>query len=190
MGKLLLGSVIAAAAMFAWGFVFWVVAGVPQDTLKSVPDAPAAQAALKSVFPESGAYFIPDESLPQDEFVRLHEAGPRAFIHYNAEGAPAMAPATLLSGFLLNWVTCFLLGWLLLQTNTPGYLSRVFFLTVAGVTAALFIEYGAVIWFYANRPFQLVNMLSNSVSWLVAGLVLAWMPGSRAGARRLDDSLL
>ena len=83
-----------------------------------------------------------------------------------------------------------LLGWLLLRTQTPSYLSRVFFLAVAGVTAALFIDYGAVIWFYANRPFQLVNMLSNSGSWLIAGLVLAWMPGSRVGARRIDDGLL
>ena len=57
--------------------------------------------------------------------------------------------------------------------QTPTYLSRVLFISIAGVTAALFIDYGAVIWFSADRGFQIVNMFSNAMSWVVAGLVLA-----------------
>jgi hypothetical protein len=180
--NLIIGSLVAAVAMFVWGFVFWVLSGIPRGALKSAPDVPAAQAALASAFPESGAYFVPDDSIPQEEYARLHEAGPIAFVHYRAEGAPPMDPGVLLSGFLHNWVTCLLLGWLLLQSRTPTFVSRVAFVTIAGITASLFIDYGAVIWFYADRSFQLVNMFSNVSSWLAAGIVLAWKPGSGAAA--------
>ena len=78
----------------------------------------------------------------------------------------------------------------MLWSSASGYLSRFFFVTVAGITASLFIDYGAVIWFYADRSFQLVNMVSNIGSWLTAGLVLAWMPGGGSAARRQDDMLL
>lgn len=178
MKKLIIGSLLAAVAMFMFGFVYWVVLEVPTTALKSAPDTSAAQAALKSAFDESGAYFVPGPDLPEDEFASLHEAGPRAFVHYNAEGAPAMSGLVLTNGFVHNWITCFLLGLLLLRTNTPTYASRVAFLALAGFTAALFIDYGAVIWFYASREFQLVNLVSNAGSWVVAGLVLAWWPGS------------
>lgn len=178
MRRLIIGSLLAAVAMFMWGFVFWVASPVPGSVMKSVPDTPAAQAALRSAFPESGAYFIPDPDLPEDQLTALHEAGPLAFVHYQAEGGPAMDPGVLISGFLHEWVVCFLLGWMLLRTRTPTYMTRVLFVGIAGVTAALFIDYGAVIWFSADRGFQIVNMFSNAMSWVVAGLVLAWMPGS------------
>jgi hypothetical protein len=180
--NLIIGSFVAAIAMFVWGFVFWVPSGIPQGALRSAPDVPAAQAALASAFPESGAYFVPDDSLPPEEFAALHEAGPLAFVHYRAEGAPPMDPGVLVSGFLHNWLTCLLLGWLLMQTRAGTFVSRVAFLTVAGVAASLFIDYGAVIWFYADRSFQLVNMFSNVGSWLIAGIVLASKPGSGVGA--------
>ena len=47
MGRVILGSLIAAVVMFIWGFAFWVVSGIPQGALKSAPDIPAAQAALE-----------------------------------------------------------------------------------------------------------------------------------------------
>ena len=179
---LLVGSFVAAVAMFVWGFMFWVLSGVPASALRSAPDVAAAQAALQRVFPESGAYFVPDESVPPDEYARLHEQGPIAFVHYRTEGSPAMDPGVLLAGFLHNWVTALLLGWLLLRARTPTFAGRVVFVTVAGIAASLYIDYGAVIWFYADRGFQLVNMLSNVSTWLIAGIVLAWKPGSRATA--------
>lgn len=179
MKDLIIGSLLAAVAMFVWGFLFWVVSGIPQSALRSTPDAAAAQLALATAFPDSGAYFVPDPALPPDEFAALHEAGPLAFVHVRREGAPPMDPGVLLSGFAHNWLTTFLLAWLMLRTSSPTYLSRVAFIAVAGVAAAFFIDYGAAIWFYADRAFQSVNMLSNAGSWLVAGLVLAWKPGSR-----------
>jgi len=180
MTRLLLGSFIAAVAVFMWGFVFYAASPAMSKVVKGTPDDAAAQAAIRDHFPESGTYFVPSPDLPEDQLNTLHQAGPLALINVRSEGGPVMDPMVLTWGFIHEWIVCFLLGWLLLRASLDSYGERVMFLTVAGFTAALFIDYGGAIWWGIDRGFALMNLFYNTVAWLVAGLVLAWKPGAEA----------
>lgn len=183
MSKLLLGSFIAAVAVFFWGFIFYAASPVMGMVVKGSTDDVAAQMALKEYFPESGTYFVPDPGLEKtqpDKLDELHEAGPLALINVRSEGGPVMDPMVLVWGFVHEWIVCFLLGWLMTRAALASYGARVAFLTVAGFTAALFIDYGATIWWGVDRAFALMNLFYNTAAWLIAGLVLAWKPGADA----------
>ncbi len=183
MPRLLLASVLAAIAMFVWGFLFWGISPLPGSVMKPVEQVPEVQAALKRSFPESGAYFVPPPPGDPEQTAAWHEAGPLAMVHIRREGAPMMDPGVMFWGFVHGWVVCLLLGWLLgsAAPALPGYVSRVAFLTVAGFAAALFIDYGSIIWWYSDRSWQLLDLSYHTGAWLVAGLVLAAFP-PRTGA--------
>ena len=182
MGRLFLGSVLAAVAMFMWGFVFYVASPAMDAAVRSVEDDAATQAMLRQHFNESGTYFIPGPYLPEEELGKLHQAGPLAMVTIRQEGAPPMDPMVLIWGFVHQWIICLLLGLLLLKAAPAlaGYWSRVGFLALAGFTAALFIDYGTTIWWLADRSFALTNLVHDTAAWAVAGLVLAWKPGGVA----------
>jgi hypothetical protein len=184
MGRLFLGSVLAAVAMFMWGFVFYVVSPAMGAVIKTVDDTAATQAVLREHFTESGTYFIPGPDLPEEQMNRLHQAGPLVMIHIRQEGAPPMDPMVLFWGFVHQWVTCLLLGLLLMKAAPAlaGYWARAGFLTLAGFAAALFIDYGATIWWLTDRGFALTNLVHDTLAWSVAGLVLAWQPGAGPAA--------
>ena len=86
MGRLVIGSVVAAVAMFILGFIFYAT---PLMKLGQA-DAPVAtqlavQEALK-MLPKSGTYFIPF-SATDASIMAAHEAGPTAVVKVNMTGA-------------------------------------------------------------------------------------------------------
>ncbi|MGB5208967.1 MAG: hypothetical protein WBO47_06105 [Gammaproteobacteria bacterium] len=180
MGRFILGTFLAALAMFTWGFVFYGISPVMSAVVQNVDDNAATQAMMREHFRESGTYFLPSPSLPPEQMGALHQAGPLALITIRQEGAPAMDPMLMGAGFAHQWVTCLLLALLLTKVTSSlgGYWGRVGFVALAGFTAAFFIDYGTTIWWYGDRSFALANLTHNTVAWIVAGLVLAWLPGA------------
>lgn len=175
MKQLLLGSLLAAVALFIWGAVFWM-SPLPNIVLGQARDDEAAGRALLENFPESGTYVIPSEQHDEATFTRLHEAGPIATIHVRREGAPAMAPQVFIYGFLHGLLACFLLG-LLMKMALPGlptYGLRVGFATLAALTAGVFLELGQVIWWSHPPALHLLNLVWSATAGLIAGLVLAY----------------
>lgn len=175
MKQLLLGSLLAAVALFIWGAIFWM-SPIASSVLGHATDDEAAGRALLESFPESGTYVVPSEKNDESTFTRLHEAGPIATIHVRREGAPAMAPQVFVYGFLHGLLTCFLLG-LLMRMALPGlptYGLRVGFATLAGLTAAVFLELGQVIWWLQPWGLHLLNLIWGATAALIAGLVLAY----------------
>lgn len=175
MKRLLLASFLAALAVFFWGFLFWGLSPLPGSVMKSTTNDQAAQTALAEIFPASGVYFIPSPSGDPEAMDALHRAGPIAMTHIQRNGRPAMDPGIFVWGFVHGWVVCLLLGWLMFRAGPalPRYRSRVLFIAVAGFAAGLFIDYGATIWWYSDRSWQLLNLAYNTIAWLVAGVILA-----------------
>jgi len=175
MKQLLLGSLLAAVALFIWGAIFWM-SPISNSVLERARDDEAAGQALLEHFPESGTYVIPGERSDEGTFTRLHQAGPIATIHVRREGAPAMNPQVFVKGFLHGLLTCFLLG-LMMKMALPGlptYGLRVGFATLAALTAAVFLELGEVVWWYQPWGLHLVNLVWSATAGLIAGLVLAY----------------
>ena len=174
MKRYVLGSLLAAAAMFVWGAVFWM-SPIPMSVMKTSSDDAALGQALNSYIPETGTYFVPGMSEDHAAMERLHEAGPVAMIHIEREGSPAMDPKVFIKGLIHLFGMALLIGWLLeLSANSLGsYGRRVGFVVLLGVTASFTYDLGSTIWWPVAMPWALVGVLYSVVNWTIAGLILA-----------------
>jgi len=183
MTKLTLGTFAATIAMFIWGAIFWM-SPAPYSVLGRTPDDAAAGKALLEHFPANATYVIPGMYNPEDRLAALHKSGPLAMIHLRREGSEVMEPGVLALGFVQELATVVLMGALLTLAgpSLPTYVSRVRFLTVAGIAVAVFTDLGAPIWWRHPWPFHLVSAVYTVTAWFVAALVLSAAVRPRAGA--------
>jgi hypothetical protein len=67
----------------------------------------------------------------------------------------------------------FLLTWLLLQTAGLSYARRVVFLAIVGLAASVIVDLPNWNWWGFSGAYTAVNLTDSSLTWLVAGLVIA-----------------
>jgi hypothetical protein len=176
MKRILLGSLIAGAAVFVWGFLFWGVSGLPDSALSRTTDDAAAGQALLNYFPETGSYYLPGPHNDADQLKALHESGPIAFVYFNREGKPLMSPILMLYGFMHGVLIAVLVGIALgmLGNALPTYGDRVKLVALFGLGSSIWIPLSDSIWWYFPLPWQLWKLAGEFTSWLVLGLVLAY----------------
>ena len=171
MKSLLLGSFLAAIALFFWGFVFYAASNAPDRILKTPPTDVGP--ILNAAFPEDGTYFVPGVAHDQAN-VELMARGPIAIVHLHRDGIAAMSPALMVGGFVHGWGYCLLLGALLRQIcKKSGYLARVGFVTLVGLAGAFMARFGDSIWWHKSWDWQLSEFAYAVIGAAVAGLVLA-----------------
>jgi hypothetical protein len=67
----------------------------------------------------------------------------------------------------------FLLTWLLLQTSGLSYARRVAFLAIVGLAASVIVDLPNWNWWGFSGAYTAVNLADSTLTWLVAGLVIA-----------------
>jgi len=174
--NLLLGSLVAAVAMFVWGFLFWTTP-LGRMTISHGVRGDVAQRALSTAFVEEGVYVVPDMDGAEEaeSWAAQHRRGPIATVFFRPGGAEPMAPSTFLSGFLHMWATCLLLALLLNRVGfaLPSVAAKVGFVALAGFTATFWGQLSGPIWFFHPWPYHLMSVVYDFVAWLLAGIVLA-----------------
>lgn len=174
MKKLLLGSFLAALAVFFFGAAFWMSPPAMKIFGSPDPHDPFAKCLMEHL-PASGAYIYPGPGGTAEERDASARKGPQALIHFQREGMPLLDPTQLFRGFLVIWVTMSLLA-LLLQLAAPAlptYGSRVLLMMVTGLVVASNSDLGATVWWLHSAPFAATNALFNLISFTIAGLILA-----------------
>jgi hypothetical protein len=182
MKQYLLAPFLAALAMFFWGFVYYGLSGIPYGALQSI-DRDVGP-TLNELFPTSGTYVVPDPRGEADATVALRERGPIATVHLHREGAPAMAPAMMIAGFVLEFVCCLLFAFVLGRCRVNSYGGRVGLTVLAGAIVTLWTRGGDAVWWLQDWNWHRTTMLYDLVAWFLAGLVLAALikpVSSRAG---------
>lgn len=148
MKRVLLGIVIASVVLYLFGFLWWGGA-LPYATAiwKQPVEQETARVALRTHFPDNGAYFVPGVNEDQAAAEKLTAEGPVAFVHIlAANGRPLLDPRIMVGGFILNLAAIVLIT-LLLQRAAPAlprYSQRVGFAALAGFAAALLMQRDAV----------------------------------------------
>ncbi len=173
MGRVLIGSLVAAVAMFLIGFVFY---GTPlfSNAYKTAPfeTQMTVQQALKAL-PASGTYFIPMGE--GEEAMAAHRAGPTAMLRVSLQGSEMMDPMAMVKGFVHMVVSAFLLGLLLLRIAPKmwNFGERMAVVVAASLAVVVFTRLGEPIWFRADWPFTLYVAITDMISLTVAGFILA-----------------
>ncbi len=173
MKKVWIGSLVAAVAMFFWGFLFWGATTLPYQVLKPVTDLPALQQALRAALPETGVYLLPHPNqASQEEVAKLMAQGDFGRIIFMREGVQ-MGGGTFLWGFLHNLATAFFLALLLRAAAPSSYGAGLTLVVLAGIAGAIASNLGKPIWYFHPWGVHMVDFVYDVTLAGVAGLVLA-----------------
>jgi hypothetical protein len=172
MKKFLLAPLLGALAMFFWGFVYYGLSGIPYKALGTAGDVAPAVAAQ---FPADGTYILPDPRSAPEVLAEQMKRGQLVMVHVKKSGCKEMDPAILAKGFVLEFVCCLLLAFIM-QKVAGGfhtYGCRLMFCIAVGVLLTLFTNGSQAIWWQQAWGWHLMTMLHDVIAFALAGAVLA-----------------
>ncbi|MCB1019949.1 MAG: DUF1761 family protein [Acidobacteria bacterium] len=179
--KTAIAILVAAIAVFFWGFAYWGATKIPYQAWTPAADDAAAQQALREHFPANGVYGVPSAQHDLEAFESLTQAGPTALVFITAaEGRPAMVPSVMIFGFLHEVVVAALLAALLGWVGAGlGFGGKVRLALLVGVISVAMTQFGDAIWWMLPWGWKLVTSFYEIVCFLIMGLVLGKMLPAR-----------
>ncbi len=178
---LLLGSLVSAAVLMAWGFVFWMGLPLADAVLRPLPDGDRFAAALADSIAESGVYMHPappreNEGDPQadEEFLEKHAQGPLVQVIFRREGIAVTDPTVYILGFVQFFAMSLVLGVLLsmVSGSLPRYIHRIGVAVLVGVFGIVAVRLADSIWFHHPWPYFALLAAFEMGQALIAGLVM------------------
>ena len=179
-----IGGLVGGIIIFVMGFIFW---GSPLGNIPFSSTGHAQAAAVHTAMAQnltqsgSGTYLIPDPRTR--EGASLYTDGPVATVSYNTSGFAPEDMSMLLPGFVLAVVAGLLIAFGLAAVGGGGRsfanVARLVVLFTLGFTAWECLT--NPIFMHADWRFWIYSFFAESVSFIVAGLVIArwFMPHYR-----------
>lgn len=189
MGKFILGTVLAAIAVFAWEAISWMTLGWHENGFRSFRNEETVAEVIKAnVTSGHGIYMLPamgeaskmataEERLAfEQEQTKAMENGPYVYaIVRPGKGELSMRTNVLLS-FARNLLCALLIAGLLSQVSL-FYPARIAFVAAAGLFAGLTADLPMWIWFENPGRDTAVNIADHVIAWIVGGAVLGIFVG-------------
>ncbi len=181
MNRLIVPALLAAVVVFIWMFISWAVIGWHNIDMKSIKDQAVIE-QMKTSLTEPGIYLYPGEPESEtdagvEEWTKKYEAGPVvSFMVYNPAGFSPMNPSLFIKSFVINFISAFLAGVLLMMTlaQNPSFWRRVTFVTLLGLFAGFIGPFVDWNWWSIPTGYTIIGVVDYGVTWFFAGLVLAW----------------
>ena len=170
--KILLAALLGALAMFLWEFVAHTFTPLGEAGIRSLPKPEAVSSSLQSAIGDkAGMYMFPtggvtDESSKEEKTKAMErmmeemKTKPSGLLIYKPAGTEFNFAKCLAVQFVTDFVKAFLAAWLLMQTRLITFGSRVGFVVVAGVLAAIATNIPHWNWYGFNGTFTM-----SCVSW-------------------------
>ncbi len=155
--SLVLGTILGGLVAFLWSSVSWEVIGWHEKTLLSFQNEDDVSAVIVSHMKQSGTYLLP--------------AGPSQEVQ---------SPEQKKAAETIQMASALLLTWLLLQTSGLRYARRVAFLAVAGLASGVIADLPNWNWWGFSGAYAVVNLIDYTITWFLAGLVIAKVAKPRA----------
>ena len=183
--RILLAGILGALAMFLWSFVAHDVLPLGTAGISEMPSEPAVLASMSSSLGErSGLYMFPgfglgsnatrqQKAAAMQDYEKKLASNPSGILIYHPPGASGMTPARLGTEFLTELIEAFLLVFLLAQTSLVSFGSRVGFVALAGLLAAIATNIPYWNWYGFPLTYTLSYMTIEVVSFLIVGIVAA-----------------
>lgn len=188
--SLVLGTILGGLVAFLWSSVSWEVIGWHEKTLTTFQNEDDVSAVIASHITQSGTYLLPagpsqagmtseQKKAAQNVQMQKMQKGPVMFAAIRRDGFGSFTRG-LVAQVLIQMAGALLLTWLLLQTSGLSYTRRVAFLAVAGLAASVIADLPNWNWWGVSGAYTAVNLIDYTITWLLAGLVIAKVAKPRA----------
>jgi hypothetical protein len=172
MKKIALGTILGGLAAFLWSTVSWEVVGWHEKTMVNFRNEDDVAAVIFSHAPKDGTYLLPGRQSTEAATEAKMHRGPIMVAAVRRSGFGSFGGA-MITQVLSLMAAAFLLTWLLLQTAGLSYTRRVAFLAVAGLAASVIVDLPNWNWWGFSGAYTIVNLADATITWLLAGLVIA-----------------
>lgn len=167
--KNIIAATVAGLVMFFWGFVSWTMIPWHTTDVHKFADEQAVMSTMLENAPASGIYFIPGEN------EELEMGKPGAMVNVMKTGFEAGMVQMMVQAIVASVVMAYLAIWLLGKTTLRATGQKVGFITVLGFLIGLSSAFMYWNWMGYPLGYSVVNLLDTTVTWLLAGLVIAKM---------------
>ncbi len=192
--SLTLGAVLGGLAAFLWSFISYGVLSWHLKQYHSFQNEDDVSALVSSHAPESGIYLLPlgpsQDGMNAEQKKAAMEIrsekmkkGPLVFAAVNRGGFDSF-PKVLLTQLPCQMFAALLLTWMLLQTTGLTYARRVAFLAIAGFAASVIADLPYWNWYSFPATYTAINLIDYTLTWLLAGLVIAKVAKPQTAAAR------
>lgn len=183
MKALVLGTILGGLVAFVWSSVSWEVIGWHEKTMVNFQNEDEVSAVIASHSPVDGTYLLPGAPSTTGLTSEQKKAAQATAMEKMQKG-PIMVAAVRRGGFgsfsrgliiqlLSLMAAAFLLTWLLLQTSGLSYARSVAFLAIVGLSASVIADLPNWNWWGFSGAYTAVNLADSTITWLLAGLVIA-----------------
>ena len=172
-------GLIAGLAVFLWGGLAHLVLGLGgESTFKQVPNE--AQAAIAAHVKEGGLYIFPFTK-DMNAMAKAIETQPYGLMVFTLAGVPMNMGARMGVQAVGDILACLLAACLFTCAlpSLTSFVSRVGFVMGLGVFSFLVSEVPYWNWYNFPADFTAFALVFKLTAWLVAGVVLASLLGSR-----------
>jgi hypothetical protein len=183
--RILLAGVLGGIAMFVWASLAHIVLPLGQTGIQEIPNEASVLSAMHSSLGEkSGMYMFPGMELgasptreqqhaAMEHYGEKLAANPSGLLIYHPPGAKALRPGQLITEFLTEVIEALIVVFLLGQTRLTSFGSRVGFVTLAGVLAAITTNISYWNWYGFPVSYTAAYMTIEIVGYVVIGIVAA-----------------
>jgi hypothetical protein len=192
--RILLAGVLGAIAMFLWSSLAHVVLPLARTGIQEMPnEQPVLSAMQTSLGATSGLYFFPgtgagpdatreQQSAAMQQYDQKLAGNPSGLLVYHPPGAKALTPGQLITEFLTELVEALIVVFLLAQTRLSSFGSRVSFVTLAGLMAAITTNLPYWNWYGFPTNYTMAYMTIEIVGYVAVGIVAALLMRNRPAA--------
>jgi hypothetical protein len=178
--QILLAGFLGGLALFLWGGLAHTVLGLGRVGVQNLQQPQPVMAALKMSDAQSGFYLFPQADA-SGKVAPENVGGPYGMMIYRTTGAGGSMTGQLVNEFILDIVLALFAAYLLsLASGLTGYLSRVGFVTLLGVTVGLMLNVEYWNWYRFPLSYTIASIAIVVVGFLFVGLMAAAIVNSPA----------
>lgn len=189
MFKILLGSFLTAAAVFAWEALSWTVLAWHENGYRAFRNEEAVADVIKAnVTSGHGIYRLPSMGEPpavataeeKKAFMKQQKDAMETGPYLHAIIRPGRAEISMGTNLVLSFIrsfVCALLAATLLSQIALFYPARIAFVAAMGLFAGLTADLPLWIWFENPGRDTMVNIADHLIAWIIGGSVLGLFVG-------------